>query len=156
MFSDFEHLHFIDEADELEDCFESAMLEDSPVEDCFGNYGEEIAVWDGRGGGMHCCRRLVIKADYLVSNGSLASDLINELRDYIRGCPRVERVTIVGSQYSMKKLKVINGYDNCGRNNSFEGFIAGINVLKKQPVSVHCLTKRGAGPTCKVLRTSYI
>lgn len=156
MYSDPNHLMFPDEVNGLEDCFERAMEEDRPIEDCFGNYGEEIAVWDGHGGIMHCCRRLVIKADYLVAGGYSASDVINELRGYIRGCPRLERVTIVGSRYSMKELKVINGRDNCGKNPSFEGFIAGINVLKNPPVSVHCLTKIGAVPACKVLRTNYI
>ena len=156
MYSDPEHLIPTNEIDDLENCFEDALKEDRPIFDCFENYGEEICVWDGYGPDMHCCRRLVIEADYLVSNDWLAGDLINGLRDYIRRCPIVERVSIVGSQYSMKKLKVINGYENCGRNNSFEGFIAGINVLKNPPVSVHCLTKRGAGPTCKVLRTNYI
>jgi len=152
MYSD--PMHILDDFDdELEDCFEHAMLEDRPIEDCFGNYGEEICVWDGNGGGMHCCRRLVIKADNLLNIGCSPRDLINELRDYIRRCPRVERITILGSEFSMKELKVVTA--SCGRQNGFAAFIAGINVLKNPPVRVYCLSTRGAGPTRHVRRQNY-
>ena len=148
-------MHPIDDFDQgLEECFEHAILEDRPIEDCFANYGEEIWVWDGHGMGMHCCRRLVIKAENLVSGGFSASDLINYLRDYIRRCPRVERITILGSAFSMKKLKVVGS--SCGKNSGFAAFIAGINVLKTPPLTVHCLSTRGAGPTRHIRRQRYI
>tara|TARA_B100001564_G_C20590572_1_gene647621 strand:- start:65 stop:526 length:462 start_codon:yes stop_codon:yes gene_type:complete len=147
--------HILDEFDEgLEDCFEHAIMEDRPIEDCFGNYGEEICVWDGFGGGMHCCRRLVIKADDLFSRGCSARDLINDLREYIRRCPMVERITILGSEFSMRELRVVT--TSSGKHSGFAAFIAGINVLKNPPVSVHCLSTRGAGPTRNVKRQRYI
>ena len=152
MYSD--PMHILDDlGNELEDCFEHAMLEDRPVEDCFGNYGEEICVWPN-GGGFHCCRRLVIKADELLSRSCSDRDLINDIREYIRMCPIVERITILGSEYSMRELKVVNA--SCGRQNGFAAFTAGINVLKNPPVTISCLSKRGAGPTLHVRRQSYI
>ena len=148
-------MHPIDDFDQgLEDCFEHAILEDRPIEDCFGNYGEEICVWDGHGTGIHCCRRLVIKAENFVSAGFSASDLINYLRDYIRRCPKVERITILGSAFSMKELRVVGS--SCGKHSGFAAFIAGINVLKTPPVTVHCLSIRGAGPTRHIRRQRYI
>ena len=149
--------HIIDNFDQqLEDCFEHAIMEDRPIEGCFGNYGEEICIWNGYGplAGLHCCRRLVIKADDLVNMGCTARDLINELREYIRRCPMVERITILGSEFSMKELRVVSA--SCGRHTGFAAFIAGINVLKIPPVSVCCLSTRGAGPTRHVRRQSYI
>ena len=152
MYSD--PMHILDDlGNELEDCFEHAMLEDRPVEDCFENYGEEICVWPN-GGGFHCCRRLVIKADELLSRGCSARDLINDIREYIRRCPIVVRITILGSEFSMKELRVVNA--SCGRQNGFAAFIAGINVLKNPPVTVYCLSTRGAGPTRHVRRQNYI
>ena len=152
MYSD--PMHILDDFDdELEDCFEHAMLEDRPIEDCFGNYGEEICVWPN-GGQPYCARRFVIKTDELLSKGGTARDLVNEIREYIRMCPIVERITILGSEFSMKKLKVVNA--SCKRHNTFAGFIVGINVLKHPPVTISCLTKRGAGPTLHVERTHYI
>ena len=68
MFGDPGHEHLIFEhqhQDPLTDCFEQAMMEDREIEMCFGNFGEEVAVWpDGHGPHPHCCRTLVIKADY--------------------------------------------------------------------------------------------
>tara|TARA_B110000444_G_C18807304_1_gene580673 strand:+ start:491 stop:952 length:462 start_codon:yes stop_codon:yes gene_type:complete len=152
MYSDPKHI-LDDLDDELEDCFEHAMLEDRPVEDCFGNYGEEICVWDnGHVRGMHCCRRLLIKADNLLDAGCSPRDLIDELRDYIRRC-HPEHITILGSEFSMKELKVVNA--SCGRHIGFAAFIAGINVLKNPPVRVYCLSTRGTGPTRHVRRQNY-
>lgn len=154
MYSD--PMHIIDDDEnELEDCFEHAMLEDRPVEDCFGRNGEEICVWDGYGQPLHCSRILVIKADDLVSRDYSAHYLINDLRDYIRSCPRVERITILGSEFSMKKLRVVNG--SCRSHKGFAAFFAGINVLKNlNPVTVYCLSILGDGPTRDVQRQNYI
>ena len=60
-------MHPIDDFDQgLEDCFEHAILEDRPIEDCFGNYGEEICVWDGHGTGTVSYTHLTLPTKRIV------------------------------------------------------------------------------------------
>ena len=151
MYSDPMHEDIEHEHDPLEDCFERAMMEERPIEDCFSDFGEEVIVWPN-GDEHHCARRVVIKADDMVHMG-YQWDLVNMIRDYIRRCPMVEKITILGSEYAMKELKVVTG--NCGKRGDFGGFIAGINVLKTPPIRVCCMSKRGSGPTSHVERVVY-
>ena len=160
--------------DELELCFEDKMMEGGEIEDCLGNSGEPIGIWpkedeDGYGieGNIEdigCYRRLVIKADALVVGNEPLSSIrkknftvefwdedYEDLQNYIQDCPEVERITILGSEFAMRKLKVVDS--------NFEAFVRGINVSKSPSVVVSCLSKRGDGnslpPTLHVNKVYY-
>ena len=152
MFSDPQHdhiVHNIDNQNHLIACFEDAMINNLDIENCFGNYGQEVAVWaDGHHYG-HCCQTLGIKADFWWNYHMHPQHLVHQIRDYIRNCPAVERIIVQGSEFSMKSMKLITSK---GRIDSkFSAFIAGINVLKGPPVVLTCMTLRGAGPTQHVV-----
>ena len=67
--------------------------------------------------------------------------------------PRRTRIRKQSTKPSSKNIEVISSLKLM---NHGEESPANAHCSFLQPVSVHCLTKRGAGPTCKVLRTSYI
>ncbi len=150
--------------DDLELCFERRMMNGEDIEDCFGYGGETIGVWPN-GDSDRCYRRLVIKADELVSQfmydnkkgvlqvGPCDIKLRDFMKNYINKCPEVERITILGSEFAMRKLKVVNS--NCVKEKTFEAFVTGINVSKSPSVVVSCLSKRGDGPTLHPIKVYY-
>ena len=66
----------------------------------------------------------------------------------------MERITIQGSEFAMRKLKVVT--DDCNMNEYFKGKVDGWNDLMSRPLVVSCLSKRGNNGTSHVKKVYYL
>ena len=155
--------------DELENCFEQKMLRGEDIGDCLGYGGEEIGVWPN-GGGDRCFRRLVIEADVLVGRdmvnhppgeptfGPCDKELEEFLNYHLEKCPDVERITIIGSEFAMRKLKVLTGA-KLEKTKPYKKWFSGINTQRKgfnSPLLVvSCICIRGRNSSSYVKKEYY-
>tara|TARA_B100001175_G_C19303092_1_gene539215 strand:+ start:186 stop:677 length:492 start_codon:yes stop_codon:yes gene_type:complete len=151
--------------DELEDCIEEKMRRGEDIEDCLEYGGGEIGVWPN-GGEDRCFRYLVIKADVLVGRHMLpvvhgepkfgpCDKALEDFLDYqFRKCPDLERITIQGSEFAMRKLKIVT--DDCNKKDYFRGKINGLNNMRRRPIVVSCFSKRGNNDTSHVKKVYYL
>jgi len=160
--ADIEYTNELGFIDLDEDCLETALLNEKPLEDCFGSSGLPLCYWKDDIIQNCCSELLVIDADYLragfISKNWSKGDLIKAIRSMVRDCPRLRHIRIGGSSDAMGtyfKLVTAAG----GRRGDFAAFIAGINVLKSHrghPLVVSTMTKLGSGPSSRVETFRYV
>jgi hypothetical protein len=174
MYSDPAHIQFTESArlvelDLPEDCLEKALLNEEPLDVCFGIGGIPLCYWKDIINTECCNRLLVIDADYLMAAQVKAIDLIEAIRKMVRNCPDLRHIRIGGSQQAMANhFKLVT---NSGRRSApFAAYIQGINVLKgysaphltalekhrSLPLVVSTMTKLGSGPSSKVVWYRYV
>jgi len=163
MYTDPPDIEFTKDFGDLdENCLETALLDEKPLEDCFGSGGLPLCYWKDDIN-LKCCNELlVIDADYLmtgfISKHWPKEDLIKAIRSMVRDCPHLRHIRIGGSYDAMGtyfKLVTPTG----GRKGDFAAFIAGINVLKAHggpPLVVSTMTKLGSGPSSRVVKFRYV
>lgn len=155
--------------DELENCFEQKMLRGEDIVDCLGYGGEEIGFWPN-GGGDRCFRRLVIEADVLVGRdmvnhppgeptfGPCDKELRAFLNYHLGKCPDVERITIIGSELAMMKLKVLEGA-KLKKTKLYKEYFRGINTQRigfnSPRLVVSCICIRGRDSSSHVKKEYY-
>lgn len=160
MYSDPSHGEIADHIQDMdEDCLVTALIEEQPLEKCFGNGGVELCYW--RSDTDKCCSELlVIDVDYLMDAGYRDRNLIEAIRNMVRDCPVLRHIRIGGSADAMSRhFKLVS--PSGGKKKDFAIYIAGINVLKghvspyRPPLVVTTMTKFGRGPTSRVKKFRY-
>ena len=140
--------------DRIDDCIEKKLMMDKDIEDCFDGDGEHVCIWPNGGSTPYCCKTLVIKADSIATTYGSDRDFIWDfIRYYVRKCPNVEEIKIVGNVVSMNGFYIVTS--SGGFYSRFAAFISGIKVLKKSPLVVKCFTKGSRRMRSRVLRTMY-
>ena len=154
MFSNEEHLDMIYESSGWDQfpCFESALLSDRPIEDCFGNNGIPVCYWP-RDFGYDCCNHwLIIDLDFLEIT---RREFFCRFQEAIRNCDNLRMITICGSADKMSDFGITG---NKGRNSSkFASYIVGINSMRNAgPVVVETKTVLGRGPNKGIIHHNYV
>jgi len=154
MYSRREHLDMLEESSGWNQipCFEVALLEDRPLEDCFGNDGIPVCYWP-RDFGNHCCNHwLIIDLDYLNIHPQV---FFERLENAIRDCNSLKIITICGSADQMAYFGITSAR---GKNSSrFSSYIVGINSMRSAgPVIVETKAVLGRGPTKEIVHHNYV
>ena len=154
MYSKEENLHLITEASGWTQipCFEVALLDDKPLESCFGNNGMPVCYWP-RDINYDCCNHwLIIDLNYL---GLHPRDFFKSLEEIIRNCDNLQIITICGSADEMAYFGITSPR---GKNSSkFASYIVGINSMRKVgPVIIETKAVLGRGPTKKIVHHNYV
>ncbi len=90
--------------DGFDDCITDHLMDDEPIEECFGD-GEPISIWPNGGGGI-CTRRLLVLTDKMVAENW--QDLHDFLADYIDRCrPPLIKIQFHGTYWSMRSLGIL-------------------------------------------------
>ena len=109
--------------DGFDDCITDHLMDDEPIEECFGD-GEPISIWPNGGGGI-CTRRLLVLTDKMVAENW--QDLHDFLADYIDRCrPPLIKIQFHGTYWSMRSLGLLTSKVRVPRR--MENFVAAINT----------------------------
>ncbi len=126
----------------FDDCITDHLIEDLPLDECFGE-GEPITIFPNGGGGEDgedgeddeagCTRRLVILTDKLVDERRWAWPELKEfLCEYLFRCrPPVIRIQFHGSHHSMQALGLMKTSANIGAAKQFDEAVDWVNASKQ-------------------------
>ena len=154
MFSKQENLMLIEEDSGWNQipCLESALLEERPLDDCFGEGGLPVCYWP-RDFGNHCCNHwLIIDLDFLHHH---PSEFFPRFEEMIRHCKNLKIVTICGSAAQLSYFGITSSR---GKNSAkFASYIVGINSMRNAgPIVVETKAVLGRGPTKDIIHHNYV